>query len=112
MKGIWPIAIMFGLIIMVEVVYAKPEQAGTVGMQPEQRSVSIRLNNRLNVDDPVSPINIAQTLREQTLKPQVLKEQTIKPQVLREPHSVPRKRLKKLFLGARNGLKHFFKKIL
>ncbi len=136
MKQLWSIGMAFALMMMVELVYADSEQTRTVDMQLEHTSVAIPPKNRWIADYPMTPIIIAQVLKEQTIEPQVLKEPTIKPQVLKEPTRepqvlkeptrepqvlkkeptpVPRKRLKKLLLGARrkiDGLKQFFKKIL
>ena len=123
MKKLWSIAMAFSLMMMVEVVYADSEQTWTVDMQP---SVAIPPKNQWIADYPMTPIIIAQVLKEQTIKPQVLKEPTREPQVLKEPTRepqvlkqeptpVPRKRANKLLLAARrtfDGLKRFFKKIL
>jgi hypothetical protein len=126
MKKLWSIGMAFALMMMVEVVYADTEQTWTVDMQLEHTSVAIPPKNRWIADYSMTPIIIAQVLKEQKIEPQVLKEPTIKPQVLKEPTRepqvlkeeptpVPQKRLKKLLLGARrkiDGLKQFFKKLL
>jgi len=123
-------------MMMVEVVYADSEQTWTVDMQLEQTSLAIPPKNRRITDYSMTPILIAQVIKEQTIKSQVLKEQTIKPQVLKEstikpqvlkeptrepqvlnkePTPVPRNRPNKLLLSARrqfDRLKEFFKKLL